>query len=77
MSRFLKLTNVIINKNFIQHIEINEDKFVIHFMTNKTDGFAIFGVGIAQSYNTDFVVSKTKNLSDYKTISDWIDNELN
>ena len=39
MSRFLKLTNIIINKNVIQSIDINKDKFLIHLMPNKTDGF--------------------------------------
>ena len=76
MSRFLKLTNIIINKNFIQHIDINKDKYVIHLMTNKTDGIIIFGGGTSHSYNTKFEVCKTKNLSDYKKFTEWIDNDL-
>jgi len=68
MSRFLKLTNIIINKNFIQHIDnINKDKFVIHLMTNK--------MNCSKSYNTEVEVCKTKNLSDYKIVTDWLDNE--
>ena len=76
MSRFLKLTNIIINKNFIQHIDINKDKFIIHLMTNKTDGILIFCGGSYESYNTEVKVCKTENLSDYKKVTDWIDNEL-
>ena len=76
MSRFLKLTNIIINKNVIQHIDINKDKFIIHLMTNKTDGFFIFGGGSSHSYNTEVEVCKTKHLSDYNTVTDWIDNKL-
>jgi hypothetical protein len=45
-------------------------------MTNKTDGFFFFGSGSAQPKNTELEVCKTKHLSDYKTVTDWIDNEL-
>ena len=76
MSRFLKLTNIIINKNVIHHIDINKDKFLIHLMTNKTSGLYIFGGGEYKSYNTEVEVCKTKNLSDCKTVTDWIDNGL-
>ena len=76
MSRFLKLTNIIINKNVIQQIHINKDKILIYLMTNKTDGFMMFGGGSVNSHNTEFEVCKTKNLSDYKIVTDWIDNEL-
>ena len=78
MSRFLKLTNIIINKNVIQHIHINKDKdkIIIYLMTNKSDGFMMFGGGLFHSSNTEFEVCKTENLSDYKKVTDWIDNEL-
>lgn len=76
MSRFLKLTNTIINKNIIHHIEINKDNFIIHLMTNKTDGFIIFGGGSSSSYNTNMEVCKIKHASDYKTVTDWINNDL-
>jgi hypothetical protein len=72
----MKLSNTIINKNFIQHIDINKDKFIIHVMTNKMDAFFMFGGGISQSYNTEIEVCKTKNLNDYNIITQWIDNEL-
>lgn len=38
--------------------------------------FLTFGVGLSQSYNTDIEVCKTKNLSDYETVTHRIDNEL-
>lgn len=76
MPRFLKLTKSIINKNAIHHIEINKDNFVVHFMTNKTNGLFVFGVGLYDSYNTEFKVCKIKNPSDYKTISDWVNNKF-
>lgn len=76
MSKFLKLTKIIINKNFIQRIDINKDKFIIHTMTNKTGGFMLFSLGLARSFNTKVEVCKTKDLNDYKTVADWIDNGL-
>jgi hypothetical protein len=45
-------------------------------MTNKTSGFVIFGGGDYYSCNTEVLVCKTEHLSDYKTVTDWIDNEL-
>jgi hypothetical protein len=77
ISKFLKFTNIIINKNVIQSIDINKDKFLIHLTTNKTNGVLIFAIGgFSYSYNTKVEVCKTKNLSDYETVTDWIDNEF-
>jgi predicted metalloprotease len=77
MSRFLKLTNIIINKNFIQHIHINKDNFIIHMMSNKMSGSYIFGRKDYHSCYTEVLVCKTEHSNDYKTVTDWIDNELN
>jgi hypothetical protein len=43
MSIFLRLTDAIINKNVIHHIHIKKDKYIIHFMTNKTNSFFLLG----------------------------------
>ena len=72
----MKLTNMIINKNFIHHIDVNKDKFIIHLMTNKMDGLFLFGIGTSSSYNTELEVCKTKHSNDYKTLTDWIDNNV-
>jgi hypothetical protein len=76
MSRFLKLGQVIINKNYIQNIQINKDNYVIHLMANKIDGVLLFSSGSLKASNTNFDVCKTKNLSDYKIVTDWINNEM-
>ena len=76
MSRFLKLGKTIINKKYIQHIEINNDNYVIHLMANKIDQFLICGSGGFTASNTEFEVCKTKNSSDYKIVTDWINNEI-
>jgi hypothetical protein len=43
---------------------------------NKMDGLFLFGGGVYESYNTELEVCKIKHLSDYKIVTDWIDNEL-
>lgn len=77
MSRFLKLTNTIINKNVIQHIEIQKDKFIIHLMSNNTTGFCIVGSGRFDSLNTTLDICKTKQWNDYNIVAHWIHSGLN
>jgi len=76
MSRFLKLTNIIINKNYIQNISINKDKFILHILSNNFDGVVMFGSGTFETRDTKIEVCKTKNFSDYKIVTDWIDDGL-
>jgi hypothetical protein len=77
MSRFLALTNIIINKNVIHHIEINKDKIMIHLMTNKfNNGIFLFSSCKTHSYNTNIELCKNKNSINYKIVADWINNEL-
>lgn len=76
MSRFIKLTHTIINTTYIQHIAIKEDKFILNFMSDKIDGSFLLGTGSLLSGNAELVLCKHKNYTDYKIISDWIDNGL-
>ena len=76
MSRFLKLTNIIINKNYIQNISINKDKFILHILSNNFDGVVMFGSGTFETRDTKIEVCKTKNFSDYKIVTDRIDDGL-
>ena len=78
MSKFIKLKNLIININYIQTIVIKPNKYYINVMTNTFDGSnwssPVFGVGTISSYNSEIEVCETEHSSDYKKISDWIDN---
>ncbi len=76
MSRFLKLTNIIINKNVIHEIHINKDKILIHLMAPEMTGSMIFGSGYCESRNSKLEICKTENFGDYKIVTNWIDNEL-
>ena len=78
MSKFIKLTNLIINIKYIQTIVIHPNKYCINVMSNKFDGSNLSSLGIGirnvSSYNFEIEVCETKHSSDYKKISDWIDN---
>jgi hypothetical protein len=77
MSQFLKLTNFIINKNYIHSIAIKPNKYCIQLVSNKFDGtnfiFAGFGIGNIYSHNYEIEVCEFKDSSDYKIVSDLID----
>ena len=78
MSKFIKITNLIININYIHSIVIKPNKYCINVANNKFDGstwsVAGFGVGIISSYNSEIEVCETQHSSDYKIVSDWINN---
>jgi hypothetical protein len=74
MSKFIKLTNLIININYIQTIVIKPNKYYINVMSNKFDGSNWIAIGNVSSDNSEIEVCETKHSSDYKKISDWIDN---
>lgn len=77
MSRFLKLTQLIINTNHIHSILIKPNKYHLQFMSNKLDGsnwrIDGSGLGAISSYNTEIEVCKNEHQTDYKILSDWID----
>jgi len=73
MSKFIKLTNLIININYIQTIVIKPNKYYINVMSNKFDGSNWIAIGNVSSDNSEIEVCETKHSSDYKKISDWID----
>jgi hypothetical protein len=79
MSKFLKLTNIIINKHHIQSIVIKPNKYYIHVVSDAFVGshFSVagFGFGTISSHYGEIVVCKTENSIDYKMVSDWIDNQ--
>jgi hypothetical protein len=74
MSRFLRLTNFLLNTNDIHQIVIQPNKYYI--MVKKIDGFnwsiAGFGMGWIHSSPSHIEVCETKQPVDYKIVSDWI-----
>ena len=77
MSKFIKLTNYLINTNDIHRIIIQPNKYLIHVISKQRDGFSWgiggFGLGNISTWNYEIVVCKTDHSIDYKIVSDWID----
>jgi hypothetical protein len=76
MSRFIRLTNVLLNTRTIHQINIESDRYVIHVISNHVDGFhwslAGSGFGNLSTFASKVEVCKTNNPTDYKIVSDWI-----
>ena len=79
MSKFIKLTNILLNINDIHKIIIQPAKYEIYIINKKIDSYAflIYGSGFFdfKSNDTKIDVCKMENPSDYKIISDWIDRQ--
>ena len=76
MSRFIKLTNVLLNTNDIHKIVIQPNKYYIHIASKQINGFywgiGSFGLGNISSHTSEFEVCKTKHPTDYKIVTNWI-----
>lgn len=77
MSRFLRLTNMLLNVNQIRLIEISPDKYTIRMNSHHINGIVLFGSGWFDSYNHNFDCCKKEHSTDYKIISDWLEKEEN
>jgi hypothetical protein len=77
MSKFLKLTNFLLNTNDIHKIVIKPHKYYIYIVGKKIDGFnwifGSFGLGNISSYTDEIEVCETNHSIDYKILTDWID----
>ena len=73
MSQFIKLTSMIINKNLITSVFINQNKYHIYTVENNINGFIFFGSGGATSSPEKIVICEDKSPEDYKIISKWIE----
>ena len=76
MSKFLKLTNFLLNTNDIHKIVIQPNKYYIHIISKKIDGsiWSMGGVGFGNisSATSEIEVCETKHSIDYKIVSEWI-----
>jgi len=77
MSKFLKLTNFLLNTNDIHKIVIHPTKYSFQIVSKKMDGcswaMAGFGIGYISSYTYEFDVCEKNHSTDYKIVSEWID----
>ena len=72
MSRFLKLTDAIINVNHIRLIQLKSNKYKIQLATNYFDGFWLLGSGSIKSNSYEVTVCEKEHPEDYKLVTKWI-----
>ena len=79
MSKFIKLTNYIINTNNIHGIQIKPNKYYIYIVGKSMRGnswnFAGFGFGEISTYTSEIEICEKNHSIDYKILSDWIVNQ--
>lgn len=72
MSRFLKLTDMLINTNNINKIFIQQNKYYINIASKSFSGINFFSFGYIYSDNSNITICKTKNPKDYEIVTNWI-----
>jgi len=72
MTRFLKLTNIIINTAKIVTIDVLPTKYTIRMSDQKIDGWLLFTSGSVESINTKIEVCENKDPIDYQLVKKWI-----
>ena len=77
MSRFLRLTNLLINVNQIRKIEMPTGTYKIHLIPTEFSGFTFVGSSAFQSAAESYTVTEKDHILDYKIVSDWIENDKN
>ena len=75
MTKFIKLTNIILNTNDLHSIIIKPNKYYINFTIKIFDGsyWCISGSNVISSNTYQVEVCKNTNPNDYKLVSAWID----
>jgi len=78
MTRFIKLTDMLLNTNTINKILIKPNKYFIYINNKKFDGFlwliggSGFGNFTSLNNTTEIEVCETNHPIDYKIVSEWI-----
>ena len=72
MSRFLRLTNLLVNVNQIRLIEIKPDKYKSRLISSDLNGFIMRGSGSINTDSTNIDVCKKEHIKDYTIVSDWL-----
>ena len=73
MTRFIRLTNIIINTSKIIDIHIKPEKYILYLSNNYIDGYFIFGFGHITTIDNKLEICKKNNSHDYNCLSQWID----
>lgn len=73
MSKFLKLSNKVVNTAFIKHIDYDKaiEKYSIHFGSLTSQGAVILGSGNIQPYENYIYATKKDHPESYNTIEKY------
>ena len=72
MNHFIKFQSMVINTIRITKIDMDCNKYCIHLTNNNINGFFLFSSGSIASRDEKIDISKDKDPSDYKVLTDWI-----
>lgn len=72
MSKFIKLSKLIINTNAITHINIKSESILINLQFPRTNGFYLFAFGSINSDTETICVQKNTDPLDYHIMQEWI-----
>jgi hypothetical protein len=72
MSRFIKLTNLVVNTSKIIKIKTLPDIHYMYLSNTRFDGFFLFSSGSIDTKDDIVEVCKNKNPIDYHLVSEWI-----
>ena len=72
MSRFIKLTNLVVNTSKIIKIKTLPDIHYMYLSNTRFDGFMYFGTGGIDTRDDVVEVCKNKHPIDYHLVSEWI-----
>jgi hypothetical protein len=72
MSRFLKLSDFIINTKNINYIQSKPNQYIINMASNNINGSMIFGFGTINSSQYAITVINDNINNDYDIVTKWI-----
>lgn len=79
MTKFIKLTNMLLNPNYINKILITPNKYNIYISNKEIDGYVWLltgtGLGSIKTCDDKIEICKTKDPIDYKILSEWMDKQ--
>ena len=74
MTRFIRLTNLIVNTSKIVTVDILPTKYVMHMNNHDFNGWILFSSGSVESKPNTVEICETKHPNDYEIVKKWIDN---
>lgn len=76
-NQFIKFSSVLLNTAKISHIEMHPNKYCIHIIDNKVEGFWLFTSGcLSTNQNKTMEICKKKCPIDYEILNEWL-NKIN